>query len=105
MPAEEVDKHGLSELPGAVLGADPDAPTDLAVVLGGDGTILTAMRRFAGRGVPVFAMNFGEIGFLATVERDGSRRRPSGSALSGEFEVLDAARAGGQDRHAASGSR
>ncbi len=87
VPAEEVDKHGLSELPGAVLGADPDAPTDLAVVMGGDGTILTAMRRFAGRGVPVFAMNFGEIGFLATVERE-DLDVAFGQALKGEFEVL-----------------
>ncbi len=87
VPAEEVEKHGLSELPGAVLGADPDAPTDLAVVMGGDGTILTAMRRFAGRGVPVFAMNFGEIGFLATVERD-DLDLAFGQALRGEFEVL-----------------
>ena len=47
----------------------PDEPTDLALVLGGDGSILTALRTYAGRGVPVFALNFGEIGFLATVER------------------------------------
>ena len=39
-------------------------------MLGGDGTILTALRRYAGREVPVFAVNFGAIGFLATVERD-----------------------------------
>jgi NAD+ kinase len=87
IPQEEVDKHNLSDLTGAELGADADGPTDLALVFGGDGTILGAMRRFAGRGVPVFAINFGAIGFLATVERDplddGIRR-----ALSGEFEVL-----------------
>jgi NAD+ kinase len=70
-----------------VLGADPEDPGDLVVSLGGDGTILSALRRYAGRGVPVFAMNFGEIGFLATVERDGfddGFRR----ALAGDFEVL-----------------
>ena len=87
VPPEEVEKHGFGELPGAVLGADPDEPGDLVVSLGGDGTILSALRRYAGRGVPVFAMNFGEIGFLATVERDGldgGFRR----ALGGEFDVL-----------------
>jgi NAD+ kinase len=56
-------------------------------VLGGDGTILRALQLYAGTGVPVFAINFGEIGFLATVERgdsdDGIRR-----ALGGEFELL-----------------
>ena len=87
IPAEEVEKHGFSDLSGAELGADPDDAVDLAVVLGGDGTILSTMRRFAGRGVPVFAVNFGEIGFLSTVESDdldaGLTR-----ALRGDFEVL-----------------
>jgi NAD+ kinase len=87
IPSDEVEKLELrSGLPGAALGADPD-DADLAVVLGGDGTILTALRRYAGRDMPVFAMNFGEIGFLATVERDdldaGFAR-----ALAGGFEVL-----------------
>jgi NAD+ kinase len=87
VPSNEVDKHGITELAGAELGADPDGPTDLAVALGGDGTILAAMRRFAGKQVPVFAINFGAIGFLATVEPDdldaGIRR-----ALNGDFDVL-----------------
>ena len=38
IPAEEVEKHGLTEREGAELGADPAGDTDLAVVLGGDGT-------------------------------------------------------------------
>jgi NAD+ kinase len=87
IPREEIDKHDLGDLAGAELGADPSAPTDLALVFGGDGTILGAMRRFAGTEVPVFAINFGAIGFLSTVERepldDGIRR-----ALRGEFDVL-----------------
>ncbi len=88
VPADEVQKHCADGLPvKASLGADPDAPTDLALVLGGDGTILAAMRRFAGRGVPVFAINFGAIGFLATVDRD-DLDDGIGRALRGEFEVL-----------------
>jgi NAD+ kinase len=87
IPPEEVEKHALAEREGVVLGADPDGPTDLAVVLGGDGTILAALGRYANRDVPVFAVNFGAIGFLATVERDdledGLRR-----AFRGEFDVL-----------------
>ena len=47
-----------------------DGDPDLCLVLGGDGTILKALRRFAGTEVPVFGVNFGTIGFLAAVERD-----------------------------------
>jgi NAD+ kinase len=87
IPPEEVEKHKLEPIAGVELGADPCGPTDLALVLGGDGTILSALRRFADRDVPVFAVNFGAIGFLATVEADdldGGIQR----ALRGEYEVL-----------------
>jgi NAD+ kinase len=87
VPQSEVDKHGLEPLPGVELGADPAGPTDLAVALGGDGTILAALRHYAGRQVPVFAINFGEIGFLSTVERDGLDAAIE-PALRGDFEVL-----------------
>jgi NAD+ kinase len=87
LPYPEAEKHGIAEQEGVVLGADPAADTDLAVVLGGDGTILTALRTYAGRDVPVFAVNFGTIGFLATIEPDdldeGMRL-----ALAGDFDVM-----------------
>ncbi|MGH2982047.1 MAG: NAD(+)/NADH kinase [Solirubrobacterales bacterium] len=64
----------------------PEAP-DLCLVLGGDGSILWAMRQYAETEVPVFGINFGTIGFLAAAERDqladGLRR-----AFAGEFEIL-----------------
>jgi NAD+ kinase len=88
LPAAEIEKHGL--LPGAVEAPASDAilDTGLAVVLGGDGTILTHLRKFAGTRVPVFAVNYGAIGFLATVEPweldDGV-----GRALRGEFDVME----------------
>ena len=39
--------------------------------------------------VPVFGVNFGEIGFLATVEPRATRPRRFERALAGEFEMLD----------------
>jgi NAD+ kinase len=67
--------------------ADGERP-DVCLVLGGDGSILYALRHFAGTRVPVFGINFGTIGFLAAVERDelsdGLRR-----AFSGDFVVMD----------------
>jgi NAD+ kinase len=87
LPQREAEKHAVEPQDGIVLGAEPGRNTDLALVLGGDGTILSTLRLFSGREVPVFAVNFGAIGFLATVEpwelEDGVRR-----ALAGEFDVL-----------------
>jgi NAD+ kinase len=85
--AAETEKHALREQDGIVVDADPGVAVDLCVVLGGDGTILGALRRFAGTGVPVFAVNFGEVGFLATVDRD-EMERTFPRAFSGDFEVL-----------------
>jgi NAD+ kinase len=62
IPAEEVEKHGIG-------GVDQDiAGADLAVVLGGDGTMLRALQQFLGTDVPVIGVNFGRVGFLASIE-------------------------------------
>jgi NAD+ kinase len=84
LPPAEVEKFGT------LTGTEPaseEAP-DLALVLGGDGTILTALRKYAGTGVPVFAINFGAIGFLATIEPWELEERVR-SALRGEFDVME----------------
>jgi NAD+ kinase len=85
--AVETEKHGLTPAPGLELGADVDLDVDICFAIGGDGTMLTALRTYAGTEVPVFGVNFGEIGFLATVERDqvqsGFER-----AFAGDFDVL-----------------
>ncbi|MDP6408238.1 MAG: NAD(+)/NADH kinase, partial [Planctomycetota bacterium] len=41
---------------------------DLAIVLGGDGSILSCARAFARHPVPTIGINFGRVGFLASVE-------------------------------------
>ena len=83
---DEVRKHALDEASVAVA-EDVTNAVDLAVVLGGDGTILSALRDCAARDVPVFAINYGAIGFLSTVDHgeleDGIRR-----VLSGDFETV-----------------
>jgi NAD+ kinase len=60
---------------------------DLCLVLGGDGTILGALREYAGTDVPVFAVNFGEVGFLATIDPEGLREGVE-LALAGEFDTM-----------------
>jgi NAD+ kinase len=85
--ADETAKHGLTGGDGVVVDADPGVDVDLCVVLGGDGTILSALRRFARTGVPVFAVNYGEVGFLATIEPEEMERSFS-LAFGGEYDVL-----------------
>jgi NAD+ kinase len=84
---EEAGKHGLSPAAGLEVEAANRPDVDICFALGGDGTILTALRLYAGTGVPVFAVNFGEIGFLATVDRDQAAAGFE-AAFKGEFEVL-----------------
>lgn len=43
---------------------------DFAVVLGGDGSIIDALKRAAAYSTPVIGINFGRVGFLAELERD-----------------------------------
>ena len=78
---EESEKHALDPT------SDP-ATADLAVVLGGDGTMLRALTRFLGTGVPVIGVNFGRVGFLSSM---GRRDLEVGLArvFAGEYEVVE----------------
>jgi NAD+ kinase len=89
--SEETRKYGLEPRAGFELDAPLSDDVELCVVLGGDGTILRALRRYAGTSVPVFAVNYGEVGFLATIdpeEDDGDLGEAFERALAGDFEVL-----------------
>jgi NAD+ kinase len=84
---DESRKHRLRAGPSVELDAPVKDDVELCVALGGDGTILRALQRYAGTSVPVFGINFGAVGFLATVERSDSEDGIA-RALSGDFELL-----------------
>jgi NAD+ kinase len=84
---EETRKHRLAPRDGVEVDTPLTKDVDMCFALGGDGTILTALREYAGTDVPVFAVNFGEIGFLATVERD-EVALAFARAFEGDFELL-----------------
>ena len=88
LPRDEAEKHGLE--PGSGLEVVPELPADvdLCVALGGDGTILTALRHYAGTGVPVFGVNYGEVGFLATIDPNGLVDDFT-RAFAGEFDRIE----------------
>jgi NAD+ kinase len=65
-----------------------DSDAELAVVLGGDGTTLRALRRFLGTPIPCLGVNFGRVGFLTTI--DGAHLEDGvAKALRGSYEVVE----------------
>ena len=81
LAAGESEKHGLEP------GRD-DADVDIAVVLGGDGTMLRGLTRFLGTGVPVLGVNFGRVGFLTAIQRDEIETGLA-RVFAGEYTVIE----------------
>ncbi len=82
----------IAETAGIAL-VEPDASPDLAIVLGGDGTMLRALGRFLGTGVPVIGVNYGRVGFLTAISADelesGLARVFAGEVLTVELATLE----------------
>jgi len=61
----------VARIDGAAVPVPPEelaARSDLIVSLGGDGTMLRAMRLTFGHGTPVLGVNLGRLGFLAEID-------------------------------------
>ncbi|MGD1849120.1 MAG: NAD(+) kinase [Cyanophyceae cyanobacterium] len=63
-----------------------DRSLDFVVVLGGDGTVLSAMRQVAPLNVPVLAINTGHLGFL-TEGYLGELERAIAQVLAGKYTI------------------
>ena len=79
--------QAVAESTGVRLVDDP-AEAQLAVALGGDGTILRSLARLLGSATPVIGVNFGRVGFLASIEPDGLER-DLGRVFAGEYVVIE----------------
>ena len=73
---------------GIEVGSVEEGELDVLVVLGGDGTMLRALRATLGTRTPVFGINFGRVGFLTTV---GSEQLDSAleRAFAGDYRVVE----------------
>ncbi len=62
----------LTNYPGGVTGSaelNEESDFDIAIVLGGDGTILRAAELVLGKDIPILGINLGNVGFLAEITR------------------------------------
>src|SRR4051795_9209294 len=66
---------------------DGEGDADIAVVLGGDGTMLRALARFLGTGVPVIGVNYGRVGFLTAIAPD-ELEQGLARVFAGDYRVL-----------------
>jgi NAD+ kinase len=67
-PAVERLRAAAAEAGVELLPEQSDEKPDLAIVLGGDGTMLRTLAKLLGTGTPVIGVNFGRVGFLASIQ-------------------------------------
>ena len=80
LSSEEAAKHDRAT--GGV------SDVDLCVVLGGDGTMLRALKQFLGTRTPVLGVNFGRVGFLASIASDELEEGLT-RAFEGDYRVFE----------------
>ena len=90
--AVRIDDHTatfVSAAPDAIMPREPmDAllqGADLAIAVGGDGTLLSLARSVAAHGVPLVGVNLGHLGFLTDIPADALEPMMT-SLLDGEYK-------------------
>ena len=72
----DVGISSITNYPGGLPGSSGMASQEafeIAIVLGGDGTMLRAAELVLGTEVPVLGINLGNVGFMAEIERPTAR--------------------------------
>ncbi len=85
--ADTARNTGLAELPVATY-EEIGKRADLAVIMGGDGTMLGASRQLAQSGVPLIGINHGRLGFITDIPLD-SANDALASVIHGNFDTED----------------
>ena len=82
-----LESHGkYAKIVGSPSGIEEKRWADMAIVLGGDGYVIQAAKRFAGANVPILGVNFGTLGFLTEVEKPRIQQALN-EILAGNYEV------------------
>ena len=82
---EFLRKRGCEVLPDGGTKAG-DTKADLAIVVGGDGTMLTAARELVRHGVPLVGVNQGRVGFMTDIGYD-DMQAGVGAILEGNYSI------------------
>jgi NAD+ kinase len=95
LPVDEAAKHPQAEKLGYRVVTESELlGADACLVFGGDGTILRALGRLLGSGVPTLGVNFGNVGFLASLPheawRDGLAEMVEGRYSVAELLTVEA---------------
>ncbi len=85
LDAETRTASGLTQRPGYAL-VDIGQGADVAIVLGGDGTMLSIARDLAAYNVPLIGINFGRLGFMTDIAL-GQMPEVLGQMLAGHYET------------------
>lgn len=80
--AQAIGHTGYSALSAEEIGVT----ADMAIVVGGDGTMLGIARQLAPYDVPLIGINQGRLGFMTDIALDDSKRA-LGEILAGDYEV------------------
>lgn len=79
-------KEILSDLSNLQITAEDFDKLDLAIVIGGDGTMLHVARLFASNNVPIIGINLGTLGFLTDICLSDMKNSIN-DILQGEYEI------------------
>ncbi len=89
LPRSEAERLTVEQRAGYLLAEEDElADADLCLVFGGDGTILRSLGRLLGTSVPTLGVNYGNVGFLASLPRSGWLDG-FGSIVAGDYRVVE----------------